>query len=227
MPIPLILAMDGFEIDDPVDIPPNIAWMCHLSPGNNSITSLPGNAMIVLTDRNSIDGCDPQQIVSLLSELAPAKVLLDFQQPVNAQSLSFAKALAQTLPCPVGVSKTYAQDLPCPVFLPPIPPNILPQDYLTPWGSREVWLEVALDACEITVTTEESSTVPLPFGQAVEHAHRDADLYCHYFIRYENDALRFYLYRTREDVFSMLDAVDAPNVTLAVGLLQELAGDGK
>ena len=227
MAIHPILAMTGHEIRETEVLPTKIAWMaCQFSPHDTGITNLPthlpDDAMIILSDENPIHNHDPQRIADQLFRLRPGSVLLDFQRPRNEPAALIAQTLVQALPCPVGVSPPYAKEFPCPVFLPPVPPHILLEDHIRPWNGHEIWLELALDASQITITAEGSTLRPILFAEPAENPHHDERLHCHYFIREEPDALRFYLYRTREDVASMLSSVQNPNITHAIGLFQEL-----
>lgn len=231
MAIQTFLAMTGSEIQKCTALPSKIAWMaCHFSPSGEGLSDLPGSlpkgSMIIVNDQLPVGNHDPNLIIRQLDRLIQrthtSSILLDLQQNTTSQSMNMVKALVQALPCPVGVPPDYAGDLDCPVFLPPVPPHVPIEDHLRPWSCREIWLEVALDAAQITVTAQGSNTRLLPFAQPAENAHRDSALHCHYSITEEPEALRFYLYRTREDIADLLCAVNLPNVTHAIGLFQEM-----
>lgn len=227
MAIHTILAMTGPEIKNCAVLPSKIAWMaCHFSPNDAGISNLPQglpeSSMVILSDEHPFKDHDPERIIHQLSALKPKEVLLDFQRPPTSQTAALARALVQALPCPVGVPPPYAEGLDCPVFLPPVPPHIPLGDHLLPWQNREIWLETALDASEITVTAQGSSTRNSPFAAPVENPHRDTSLHCHYSIREEPNTLRFYLYRTREDVSDLLNFSNFPNIKYALALFQEL-----
>ncbi|MBQ8579574.1 MAG: hypothetical protein IJ448_02640 [Oscillospiraceae bacterium] len=227
MAIPLIPAMTAAEIRKNTLLYPSIAYLsCQFSPTQPAISDLPPHlppaSTVILTDRFPVQNHDPDQIIHQLRSLQPDSILLDLQRPPTPAAQEMVAALASGLPFPVGVTPPYAEGLDCPVFLPPIPPHIPPGEYLHPWHDREIWLELALDASQITVTTQGSTVLPFPFAKPSENAHADSALHCHYSITEEPDALRFYLYRTRDDLTALLNSSLPSNLTRAYGLYQEL-----
>lgn len=227
MAIPLILAMTGAEIRKFPPLPAKIAWLaCHFSssePGlSNLPTALPPGSTLIVDDQLPVCDHDPDRILTQLSAVSPERVLLDFQRPPSPQAVAIAQALVQAAPCPMAVTPPFGDGLSCPVFLPPVPPHVPIVDYLHPWASREIWLELALDATEINVTAAGSTVTSLLHAEPKENAHTDRMLHCHYKITQEPDSLRFYCYRTREDITKLLDAPLPPNLTHALGLFQEL-----
>ena len=181
--------------------------------------------MVILNDRTPPQGHDPELIVRQLRELADVLhykyILLDFQRPGLPENTAVAKALVTGLPYPVGVSELYATELDCPVFLPPAPPHVPLREYLAPWQGREIWLEAALDAVEIVVTQSHCDTVSIPHPPQAD-GFLDDSLFCHYITEVSDDAVRFTLWRTKEDLDRLLEAAAAFGVTQAVGLWQEL-----
>lgn len=231
MAIPLILAMTGAEISKKAVLPPLISWMaCHFSPYGTGLTNLPETmppgSMVIVNDRTPVCGHDPELILRQLSALVEAmqcsSILLDFQRTDEPQTTAITEAIVKGLSCPVGVSEPYAASLSCPILLPPIPPHIPLTNYIAPWQDREVWLEAALDASLITVTAGGSTITPLPYAVSTEHCHLDNDLCCHYHIKSEPEQIQFHLYRTREDLDTLLTAAEGTNITQAIGLYQEL-----
>lgn len=175
--------------------------------------------MVILNDRTPIYGHDPERIAGQLLELNCNSLLLDFQRPEEPQTAAVIRKILDTLPCPVGVSECYAAGLDCPIFLPPVPPNVPPEEFLAPWKGREIWLEAALDTVQLTVTPEGCRIVATEPPEALPH--QDARLYCHYQIHASSQELRFTLHRTGEDLRALLTAGDL-GITRAVGLFQEL-----
>jgi len=231
MAFPFYLAATAAEFSRLEELSAGRAWMaCHFSGYGTGLSnlpeSLPPGAMVIVNDRVPVCGHDPGRIREQLEELTelwkPGCVLLDFQRPGEPRTARIAAALAEGMGCPVGVSETYARELPCPVFLPPPPPDRGLEAWLAPWKGRELWLEAALDSCVFTVTEEGSRRECLPFAQPEGELFRDSSLHCSYRIRIEADAVRFYLYRTRDDLRALLRAGQALGVTRAVGLYQEL-----
>lgn len=232
MAIPLFLAMTHTEMKNCQVLPPHLAWTSwDFSPEKSHLIGFPPppqrDALLVLDDRFPIDDQNPlpicSQLAGYISNHGTSGILLDFQRPQTPAATEFIRTLIQALPCPVAAPASYAQDLSCPIFLPPVPPHVTPEDYLTPWNQREIWLELALDACEITVTEQGSTIHPHAHAHPPEHSHRDQHLHCHYSIRQETDALHFYLFRTPADTAELLADPMLANVKKAIGLYQELA----
>jgi hypothetical protein len=169
-----------------------------------------------------MDGHDPERIREALSDilqkLSCGGLLLDFQRPGNPEQQALAQLLTTSLPCPVGVSEFYARELNCPVFLPPVPADRPVKDYLSPWQGREIWLEAALDG--ITLNLTQAGCTEAPLTGFPEDGWQDKRLHCHYSIETSENAAIFHLWRTAEDLQALL--ADAPGVTRAIGLWQEL-----
>ena len=147
--------------------------------------------------------------------------MLDFQREHSPAAAVIVHSLVQELPCPVGVPPCYAKELDCPVFLPPVPPHIPADEYLQPWSNREIWLELALDAAEITITPQGSNVQPLLFSAPNGQNHHNNELHCHYCIRANSYEIRFHLYRTQDDLQALVNSITLPNVTRAIGLYSE------
>ncbi len=230
MALPLYLAMTAAEIQANSTLPDNLGYMaCHFSPYGTGLcnfpTALPEGAMLILNDRIPCCGHDPQlichQLAALVEKFGCSCVLLDFQRPGIEETAAMAGALADALPCSVGISEPYAADLSCPVFLPPVLPDCRLRDYLAPWAGREIWLEAALEGLCLILTETGCKRTPLPYppsdGGILEEV-----LHCRYTIRTDPDAAYFTLWRSREDLLSLLTEAESLGVTRAVGLWQEL-----
>lgn len=234
MAIEPFLAMTAAEIRRNSAIPERIAWMaCHFSPYglglSNLPRSLPPGSVLMVDDITPIRGHDPQiildQLGSCIEFLSCSGVLLDFQQPGNEEAGALVEILTAGLPCPVAVSHWYAGAGTCPVCLPPVPPSEPPEDYFAPWQGREIWLELALDGEEITVTEEGASFSPLPAAPA-EPEFFDETLLCRYHCDVQEAAVRFTLRRAAEDLERFLAEAEKHSVTKAVGLYQEFHRHG-
>lgn len=224
MAIELFLAMTAAEFAGNTPLPPKIAWMaCHFSPYGTGLSNLPRilpeGAMVILNDRTPICGHDPERIAEQLLELNCSSLLLDFQRTKEPRTAAVVQTILEALPCPVGVSECYAANLDCPIFLPPVPPQLPPEEYLAPWQGREIWLEAALDTVQLAVT---------PAGCRISAAdppetltHRDSHLFCHYRTDVSPDEIRFTLRRTEADLQALLAAGNL-GIGRAVGLFQEL-----
>ena len=225
MVLPLYLAQTGAEFTACSSLPRYPAWMaCHFSPYGTGLCNLPpelpDNAMVILNDRIPPQGHDPEYILDQLAQIRCDCFLLDFQQTGNEETAALAKMIADTETRPVGVTPQYGQGLPCPIFLPPVPPDISPAEYLAPWKGRDIWLEAAMDSLRYTVTEQGSTPGPLP--KVPDRGLRDETLFCHYQIEVLADRAEFSLWRTKEDLGALLDAAETFGVTKAVGLWQEL-----
>ena len=231
MAIRRYLAMTAAEMRTISVFPGEIAWMaCHFSPYclgiSNLPRTLPPGSLLILDDITPIHGHDPQQIAGQLREridaLRCSGLLLDFQRPDYEEAAALAKFLTQALPCPVAVSELYAADADCPVFLPPVPPSVPLEEYISPWKGREIWLEMALGGEVITLTPGGASTTPLPLEESCAGGHGDEVLHCHYHIAVEEEQARFTLFRTQDDLKKLLEEAEELGITNAVGLFQEL-----
>lgn len=230
MVLPLYLAMTAAEIRKNTHLPPQPAYMaCHFSPYGTGLSNrpqtLPHGSMLILNDRTPIRGHDHGLIAAQLGEtienLDCECILLDFQYPDYKETSKLSELLVNTLPCPVGVSECCAEGLPCPVFLPPVPLDVPLQMYLAPWQGREIWLEAALGGEIITLTPDGSSTAPL-LCEPPTACRKEEHLHCHYHVQLDENAAKFSLWRTREDLMESLEESQALGVTRAIGLWQEL-----
>ena len=229
MALPLYLALTAAEFDGCSPLPERIAWMaCHFSPYGTGLSNrpadLPEGAMLILNDRTPIHGHDPELILRQLSDVVAEQksgcVLLDFQQPNSEESAALARFLTENLSCAVGVSELYARELNCPVFLPPVPLDVPLEVHLAPWQGREVWLEAALDGITLTLTEEGCTTALLP--DHPQKGQRDTRLHCRYAVDTDVSCARFHLWRSPEDLDTLLSQAENLGVTRAVGLWQEL-----
>lgn len=232
MALPLYLALTATEFQKCSSLPEHVAWMaCHYSPYGLGLSNLPRelpqSAMLILNDRTPPHSHNPDLIARQLKELVDTfqcgSILLDFQHPDLTENAAVVKAVTTALSCPIGVSELYARDLPCAVLLPPVPPHVPLEEYLSPWQGREIWLEIAPGGEVITVTDQGSSVSPLSSTELPEAAPEDPALHCHYHIRTFDDRIDFTLWRTKDDLTALLQQAEALGVTHAVGLWQELS----
>ena len=226
MALPLYLAMTAAEFTACSHFPKHPAWMaCHFSPYGTGLCGLPPdlpeNAMVILNDRIPPAGHDPEYILDQLAHIKCGCILLDFQRPGIPETAALAKAIVDAETRPVAVTPQYGQALACPVFLPPVPPDVPPEEYLTPWQGREIWLEAAMDSLCYSVTEQGSS--PGPLSKVPERGLRDDKLACHYHIETFETKAEFSLWRTRDDLDALFHAAVSFGVTKAIGLWQELA----
>ena len=227
MPSAFFLAQTAAEIHR---IPPydaRRAWMaCHFSPYGTGLSNLPEGlppgSMVILNDRTPVAGHDPGLIAAQLAQLAEEEkvshILLDFQRTGEARTAAIARAVAEVLPCPVGVAAGYAKELDCAVFLPPLPLHTAPEDYIAPWQGRPVWLELA-PACGAYTVTQQGCTQS-PWASEGEFPHLEETVCCRYRTEVETDAIRFILKRGPQELKLLRNA---PGIDCFVGLYQEFA----
>lgn len=229
MDLPLYLAMTGAEWKNCPSLPEKVAWMaCHFSPYGDGLTNFPSappeNSLLIVNDRIPPQGHHPDRIIQQLSsflETSPMQgILLDFQRPNCPETAEISNKIISSLSCPVCVSALYAKQLSCPVFLPPVPPNVIAEDYLSPWQGREIWLEVGFDETDICVTKEGicyDRTCP----DITTPVHSDERLCSHYQIFVSEEEIHFCLHRSEEDLSALLSRCKKAGVTTAIGLYQE------
>jgi hypothetical protein len=200
-------------------------FSCYGTQLSNCPDTLPEGSMLIVNDRTPPAKHDPQRIIQqltqLIKELKISCVLMDFQRPDFPENAQIAKAL-QDLPCPVGVSALYSENLSCPVFLPPVPLNMPPEEYLKPWKDREVWLEAALEAAKYTVSGERCHICPLPYAQPEQESFVDDALHCRYRCEIGDATISFFLYRTTDQLNALLEQADVLGIEKAIGLYQQL-----
>lgn len=226
------LAMTAAEMAKVSDFPPKIAWMaCHFSPYGLGLSNLPQrlppHALLLLDDITPIREHDPQriaeQLLNCLESLNCHGVLLDFQRPDVPETAVLVNHLTQTLPCPVIVSESYASELSCPVFLPPVPPSVALEEYISPWEGRSIWMEIGLTGELLTLTEQGCETVPLPFPNEASEGFPEKALHCHYRIETNEKSARFTLWRTEKDLAALLEEAEGLGISGAVGLYQEFS----
>lgn len=226
------LAMTEAEIRANPDVSDKIGWMaCQFSPCGTGLSNLPdalpGGSLLILNDQMPWCGHDAALITEQLKERIKALschgLLLDFQRPGVPEVAELVSLLCAGLSCPVAVTEAYCKGLSCPVFLSPVPLRQTVAEHLAPWQGREIWLELALDCEEILLTPQGCSTTPLSFVPPSPNAHLEEQLHCHYTLQVSDDCAKFTLFRTREDLDSLLKVAGNCGVTTAVGLWQELA----
>lgn len=218
----VFLAVSGRESE----FPKRTAYMaCHFSPGGSGLSNmprfLPEGSILLLDDSMPVQGHDPSIVVQQLKEVVDRfsvwAVLLDFQRPPTEESSKMVAAILENASCIVAVTPAYAKE-DSTVFLPPPPANKYLAEYLKPW--KRVFLELALEGLEITVTKDGSRfsavypTSPLSL--------EDKRLHCHYSVKVFPGKAVFTLNRTREDLADLAKEAEKLGVLGMVGLYQEL-----
>lgn len=229
MAVAPFLAMTAAEFCGSSFLPAKIGWMaCHFSPYSVGLSNLPRTlpegSLLIVNDITPINGHNPEVIVDQLRSCVEtfrcSGVLLDFQREDNEETMLMATEIVNAFPCPVAVTEEYAASLSCPVFLPPLPHHIPLADWVKPWQGREIWLDVALDLEEILISDEGISILPLS-NAIPEDGFIDATLHCHYRSEVFDHYAKFTLWRTKEDIASLLEEAESLNIRTAVGLYQE------
>ncbi len=227
MAFDFFLAQTAGEIRHPLPCDAAKAWMaCHFSAYGSGLSNLPEQlepgSMVILNDLMPVAEHDPQRIASQLCEIVGSwqcsRVLLDFQRPGESRTAEIVKAIASTLPCPVGVSQLYAEGLDCPVFLPPLPLHMPLEDYIAPWQGRMIWLEIMPEAALYTIT-EDGCQREGCNGQ-LDFPHFDEKAFCRYRMEAAEDAIRFTLSRGMGELALLRQS---NMVDCFVGLYQDFA----
>jgi len=223
----IFLATTSYELAE--FLPEKLAYMaCHFSPYGVGISNmpryLPAGSILLLDDSMQVTNHDTEVVTLQLSELVQQfsveAVVLDFQVPWNAESEQMASAILQAIPCPVAITEKYAKHLQCPVFLSPPPINMPLEKHLAPWKNQGVYLEIAAQATEFTVTEHGSFPTAIPYAQNLPL--EDSKLHCHYNVEVFPDRAIFTLSRTLEDLAKLAEEAYALGVSGVVGLYQEL-----
>ena len=226
------LAMTTGEVSVCPSLPKKMAWMaCHFSssgPGiSNLPPSLPSDTILILDDNTPFNNHDPaaisRELVQAAKQLGVRSVLLDFQRPDVPQVQELAGILATTLPCPVGISSIYAKDIDCPVFLPPLPLNQSLQEYLSPYRSREIWLDMAPCCAELHIRSQGNQYLSMSADAFPPGPFCDNILRCRYATSVVEDSVVFSLYRGQEEIKMLLEDAEKAGVSIALGLYQELS----
>jgi hypothetical protein len=227
MPSTFFLAQTALEF--PVSLPEgaNKAWMaCHFSSYGTGLSnlpvSLPAGSMVIVNDRIPIFGHDPGRVASELLALAErfqiSHIFLDFQRPGNKETASVVRAIAEALPCCVGVSEAYAEEAACAVCLGPVPPHLSVADWVSPWEGRKIWLEVA-PVCR-TYAIGEGGCIWEDVRPGGKFPHWDEKAKCHYRIEISKDIVRFTLQRGSKELELLRNT---EGIECFVGLYQEFA----
>lgn len=225
----VFLAMTAREMEE--FLPERLAYMaCHFSSYSSGLSNLPvqmpENSILLLDDSMPVQGHDPAQVIGQLNELIEKfsvnALLLDFQREKDPETQRMAAAIIGNISCPTAVTLPYADGLNCPVFLPPAPVNTALEDHLRPWQDRGIYLEIANERLQITVTENGAKTENLPGKDPEILPHRNEKLHCHYETRVFSDKVVFTLQRTAEDLEALTEEAYRLGVKAVVGLYQEL-----
>ena len=214
-------------------VPPEekTAYMaCHFSLYTTGLSnvpdSLPTGSMLILNDQIPIHGHDPErikdQLEQLIENLACDSLLLDFQRPDNDETARLCRLLSNEMRCPLGISHHYSGDLDCAVFLPPPPLDMPFEAYIKPWEGRKLWLEAALETAEFTITADGCKVTPLPYEPPQADTFIEDVLHCRYHCEITDDAIRFFLYRTADQLSALLAEAATLGIEKAIGLYQQL-----
>lgn len=220
----VFLAVTGRKTE--AHCPKRLAYMaCHFSPGGSGLSNMPNTlppgSILLLDDSMPVQGHNPETVVKQLNELVERfsvkAILLDFQRPPTDESQKMAAAILQGSSCTAAATPAYAQKG-FPVFLPPPPVNKALAEHLKPWN--EVFLELASEGLEITVTKEGSRFSPVYPASPLPLS--DERLHCHYSVEVFPGKAVFTLSRTREDLAALAREAEKLGVIATVGLYQEL-----
>lgn len=210
--------------------PAKTAYMaCHFSPCGLGLSNLPKmlpkGSILLLDDSMPPNGHDPKvvekELTELIGKLDIPAVLLDFQGEILEESFTMVRHITNALPCPVAVTEGYAKELGCPVFLPPVPVNTALENHIAPWQQQGIYLEIAPEATQFTVT--EDGCTARPVDCKVDLPLVDERLHCHYNVEVFPDRAVFTLRRTKEDLRILVQEAKQLGAWGTVGLYQELS----
>ena len=225
--------MTAAELQNCRSLPPKSAYMaCHFSSYGSGISNapsaLPAGSMLILNDRIPICGHDPELVASQLEMLTQENkcryVLLDLQRPFDPQALAVCRCCLEQISCPVGISHLYAGEFSCPVFLPPVPPDQPLEQHLAPWKGRELWLEIATDSSQLTLTADGCQVQDALPRLSADGCFCDDALLCQYRQRTETDRITVDLWRSPQQIAELIHRAKEHGVQVFAGLYQQLKG---
>ena len=212
--------------------PEKTAYMaCHFSAGGTGLSNLPmqlpKGSILLLDDSMPVQGHDSKTVSRQLKEITdsfhPSAIILDFQRPRTAEADAMVSVILEDVPCPVAVTPVYAAERRCPVFLPPPPVNQALGTYLQLWLKRGVFLEIAPETVQFTVTKGGCVSQSIPWEHTLPLA--DKKLHCHFREEVSPGMVTFTLTRTTEDLADLSREAYALGIWGALGLYRELVGD--
>lgn len=191
---------------------------------SNIPDALPPGSILLLDDSMPVCKHDPalvtQQLTQLVDKFSPLAILLDFQNEATAESMQMVRFLLDALPCPVAATEVYAKAFGCPVFLSPVPTNKAPDVWLRPHLAQGVYLELAPETVQFTVTEKGCTAAPAPPSENLPLY--DGRLFCHYRTEVFPDRIIFTLGRIKQDLADLAEEAYRLGVRGVVGLYQEL-----
>ena len=230
MAIPICLALTAAELAGMQDTPSPMGWLaCHFSPYSQGLSNMPPplqpDSVLILDDSNPFTVHQGTLIVEQLLEYqktCPIKALvLDFQYQNDRNLRILADLLRAKLPYPVIAPPEYA-GADSPVLLPPCPLQLPLAEHIAPYQNRQIWLEIALNGLNVTVTSSGCIQEPFEYGRDGAYPHWDPRLLCHYKISKTPESITFQMQRTRSGLTRLMTEAEDLGVCHAIGLWQEL-----
>lgn len=212
--------------------PEKAAYMaCHFSAGGKGLSNLPQyltpGSILLLDDSMPVQGHDKETVVKQIQELAehfaPKAVLLDFQRPRTEESDAMVSAILQAAPCPVAPPPVYAAARNCPVFLPPPAVNKPLDAHLQPWLARGIFLEIAPETVQFTITNDGCITQPVSWEETLPMDNKRS--HCHYRKEEFPEKVVVTVTRSLDDLAALSKEAYDMGVLGTVGLYQELVGN--
>ena len=223
----VFLAMTAAEVMDATA--EQIAYMAlHFSPYSAGLSNpppkLPKNNILLLDDSTPPANHDPnlvaEQLKYFMDRHSAQALVLDFQKEISEASLKMAEHILSALPCTIAITKAYASRFQCPVFLSPTPVNKSLTQHLSPWLKQGIFLEIAPEAVQFTVTETGTTVTNVPTGHILPLSNKK--LHCHYKADTDSHQVVFTLERTREDLSALTEDAYRLGVQGVIGLYQEL-----
>lgn len=197
----------------------NTAWL--LCPFENGFL-LPEkcDGIFVFTDSTPYNGQSPETLFGDRLDILQGRPLLvlDFQRK-DPRLKAWVSALEQLLKCPAAAPPEYLGH--GPVFLPPIPPDTLPQAAVEKWKGREIVLDLSPLPTKLTLT--KTGCLATAAGITAGRYFEDEDLLCAYRLdTLSKEKAEFTLWRRKEQLLEMAQRL---GVQTCIALRQEWDGE--
>lgn len=232
MEIRLYLAMTKAELGACTGLPPHLGWMaCHFSPYDLGLTdlpeTLPPGSLLCCDDRIPILRHDAKLVAAQLAQTAEkhqcSAIALDFQQQDCPMTAEVVREVCNCAPCPVAVTPAYAKGNTAAVLLPPQKLWEPLESAVACWPNRELWMEWAPQAVQISVTAAGSKFQAIGPPEPESTDQTDGALCCRYRLHLTQDCAEFLLWDDAETLEQKKALAEKLGIATLVGLYQQFA----